>query len=609
MCGVFALFLNRPLNAEDIRLARQGTAALVHRGPDASGEWFDTEKGVYLGHRRLAIVDLSDRSSQPMVADNLVISYNGEIYNFRDVRKFLAGRGHTFGSTGDVEVVVRSWQEEGRKCLDRFDGMFGFALWDGEEAHLAVDAFGEKPLFIAKTKDGIWVSSEIGPLVDVLGLNPDLEGDAKTAFLCLGNIPAPLTAFADVERLPPATIMTIRGGQTVSAEQYWSIPVGHQRVGKPEPVSETDLGEISNVLCQSVERRLIADVPLGLFLSSGVDSSLVAALIAKELGRKVECLTVSFPIGGVPNEAAPAARIAEHLGLPHEVIENLDDPESMGPAALIDLFGQPTENVSAFPVAQLARTASNRFKVAMSGIGGDEAVFGYGKHAALYQYRLRYRALKPLSAVLAMMPTEFREPARISSLFGLFGVRPWEVYLALKNYPALSWIRNTEGYESWARKEFDEASIPPYLWVPRYEQRKILPNEHLIMNDVASMRASLELRTPFLSKELFEVVAQFDPRSLVAFGQKSILRRLLGRYLPAELYELPKRGFRFPQECFLASHGDAVPRVPGLRPSTVDRVWRLRDRGRGWERLAVRLVALEEFKSRYPGTDNERHYA
>ncbi|MDC0655207.1 asparagine synthase-related protein, partial [bacterium] len=239
-----------------------------------------------------------------------------------------------------------------------------FALWDGEEAHIAVDVFGEKPLFLATTSDGIWVSSEIGPLVEVLGLRPAIEGDAKTAFLSLGNIPAPLTAFSEVQRLPPATILTIRSGRVVLSERYWSMPVGRERAGKPEPASQADLDNITGILCQSLERRLIADVPLGLFLSSGIDSSLVAALITKELGRKVECLTVSFPKGGVPNEAVPAAKIADYLSLPHEIVENQDDPETMNPAALIDLFGQPTENVSAFPVAQLARTASKRFKVA-----------------------------------------------------------------------------------------------------------------------------------------------------------------------------------------------------------------------------------------------------
>ncbi|NQV79601.1 MAG: asparagine synthase (glutamine-hydrolyzing) [Alphaproteobacteria bacterium] len=606
MCGVFALFLNRPLNAADIRLGRQGTAALAHRGPDGSGEWLDSENGVFLGHRRLAIVDLSARSSQPMVAGNHVLSYNGEIYNFREEKRRLTARGHSFHSDGDVEVVLRGWQENGRKSLDRLDGMFAFALWDGEEAHLAVDVFGEKPLFLAKTLDGVWVSSEIGPLVEVLGLSPAFVGDARTAFLCLGNIPAPLTAFGEIERLPPATTITIRSGRVVSSERYWSIPVGHERVGRPEPVSEANLDEIAGILCQSVERRLIADVPLGLFLSSGIDSSLIAALIARELGCKVECLTVSFPKGNVPNEGAPAARIAEYLGLPHEIVENQDDPGIMDAAALIDLFGQPTENVSAFPVAQLARTASKLFKVAITGMGGDEAVFGYGKHAALYRHRFRYRLIGHLSSMLALMSVEFHETSRLAALLGLFGVRPWEIYLALKTYPALSWLRTTQGYEAWARNEFDEVNDPPYLWVPRYEQRKTLPNEHLIMNDVASMRASLELRTPFLNRELFEAVARFDPRSLVAFGQKSVLRRLLSRYLPSELYDLPKRGFRFPQESFLSAHGDAMPLVPGLPSSAIERIWSRRNSGRGWERLAVRLVALEEFLGRYPPTEEKR---
>jgi len=599
MCGVFAILLNRPLREEDIALGRAGAEALRHRGPDGGGEWLDRAAGVYLGHRRLAIIDPGEASAQPMAQGGLVVSYNGELYNYRDLRRALAPEVPAWRTEGDVEVLLRAWRKWGPGALDRFDGMFAFALWDGARAHFAVDPFGEKPLFIAQTAEGVYVSSELAPLAALLRLAPNLEGAARAAYFALGNIPAPETAYREIIRLPPATIATVEKGQLTERRAYWTAPFGEPGRGAPRPLPESALDRVQEALRQSVERRLVADVPVGLFLSAGIDSSLVAAIAARDLDRKLDCMTVSFPRGGVADEAGPAAAIAAHLGLPHRVLESVESAGEAGPAALIDLFGQPSENVSSFPVLQLSALAARHFKVALTGMGGDEMTMGYGKHAALYRERWRHRLLGLLPpAVAGFLRSALDGNARAAGALDLYATPDWERYLALKNYPAVGWLRGLPGYQAWAQREFAGFSGPGYLWIPRYEQTRILANEHLVMYDLASMRHGLELRTPFLSRQLAETIAEFDPRALVAFSQKSLLRRLLGRYLPRALFDFPKSGFRYPQKRFLEACGAQQPSAPQLAGPEFATIWRRRGEGRGWERLALRLAAAAEFLGR-----------
>ena len=600
MCGVFGLFLNRPLDESDIALGRRGTALLRHRGPDGDGEWFDAEAGVYLGHRRLAIIDPSDASKQPMTRGGLVVSCNGELYNFRELRTILAQLGSRFTTTGDIEVFLEAWRIWGAGALDRFDGMYAGALWDGDAAHLVTDPFGEKPLFWAETKAGVYVSSEIAPLAEVLSLRACLAPEEWCAYLCLGNLPAPATAFENVQRMPPASHLVVRHGRAGPVRRYWTVPLGEPGRGRIRPVPDSGLDELAAALSASLERRLIADVPLSLFLSSGVDSSLVAALTARDLKREIGCVSVSFPRGAVADESADAGRIAAYLGLPHEIVRSDENPTLSGPAALIDLLGQPSENLTGFPVHQLSRAISGRYKVAVTGMGGDEITFGYGKHAEMYRTRRRYAIGNMLHAPLDL-PWRIagRLSAHVERFRTLYVVEQWERYVASKNRPAIDWLRKLKGYETWARTEFADAGAPAHASVPRYELTRLLSNEHLYMYDIASMRASLELRTPFLSRQVAEAVACFDPRALVAFGQKSLLRRLLGRYLPARLYEHPKLGFSFPTDLFIAGCGPKAPQIPTLSESDVAAVWCKRNNGHGWTRLAVRLIAAAEFFARH----------
>lgn len=581
------MFLRRPLQDGDLAAARRVLSEIAHRGPDGEGEWLDSERGVYLGHRRLSIIDLSPASAQPMVRDGMALAFNGELYNFPGLRRQLDAAGCAFGSKGDAEVLLQGWRHWGRSMLDRADGMYAFALWNGSEGILAVDAFGEKPLFVAETVDGVIACSEIAPLARMLGLRPHLDAEGWAAYLSLGFLPQPATVFPGIEMMQPGTMRQVTAGRLGRAEQYWRPPQPWVGKGKLDPVPEAELDRLVETLAQSLEARLITDVPLTLFLSAGVDSGLVAALCRNELGQRPHCLTVSFTAKGMRDEAAAAATIAAYLGLDHQIVPGNVEARL---ERVSEILGQPSGTVGTLPLEQISELArSSGFKVALTGMGGDELTAGYAKHTYIWRRRYLFaapRGLKnPLAAAIGLVP-------KGRGLASLLSAAPAEVYVAVKNYPALPWLRRLPGYRTWLTREFAEAGIPPEVAVPRYELAKVMPAVHLYSADHASMRHGLELRTPFLSRRAVEVVAEWDSRALVAFGQKSVLRRILARYLPDDLTRQPKAGFTFPRRLLLEG---APPCLSAVDKSLVDLCWRHRMEGDGWSAIAVRLRAAEQF--------------
>lgn len=590
MCGVFAMFLNRPLTDEDIAGARRALAAIAHRGPDGEGEWMDADAGVYLGHRRLAIIDLSTDSDQPLVREPHAFIFNGEIYNFRKLRAELQATGCRFVSQGDGEVFLAGWRAWGDRVLDRVDGMFAMALWDGARGTLAVDPLGEKPLFVAQTADGTYVCSEIAPLATLLGLEPELDVEGWAAYLSLGHLPPPATFFPGVEMMPPGSRREIRDGRVGPIRRYWRPPFGEPGAGRPEPFTERELDDVAGILLDSLRGRLTSDVPLTLFLSAGVDSALVAALCRKELNHDVHCLTVSFAGDAeMHDEAAAAARIAKALGFEHRVIENdTGDPDV---SRLSALLGQPAGMVGILPFEQISKSARDAgFKVALTGMGGDEVTFGYAKHHFVWRLRHLFGAPAALrrATAAALSPLGRRGEAFSS----LIAADPHEVYLAMKNYPALRWLRELPSFDYWARATFG-GDDPAYVTIPRYELTTVMPSVHLLSSDHASMRHGLELRSPFLNRRLVEYLMQKDPRSLVAFGQKSLLRGVLDRYLPRELTGQRKVGFSYPRQRLLDR---SVPRkANSLSDAHRRRLWDRSVEGGGWASIAVRLAVADKF--------------
>ena len=590
MCGVFALFYRRPLNDDDLALARAGTQALRHRGPDSAGEWFDRERGVFLGHRRLKIIDLTEASHQPMRHDDVVLSYNGEIYNFRDLRRRLEERGVRFRSTGDTEVLLRAWQAFGPSALDLLDGMFAFALWDGDTGWLAIDPFGEKQLYVAETGDGVIVSSELTPLAQALGARPALTTQHLVSLLALGFIAAPQTAYPGIGRLTPATVAMVRNGGIVDTRRYWRPAYGTPGRGRVRPLNDRELDNLNRRLVESVAGRLEADVPGCVFLSSGVDSTLVAAIAARELDHRLDAVTVSFPDGGTHDEAPAAAAIAAELGMPHAIVANDADGLAVEADDLFDLFGQPNDNVTVDSVRQMARTAKARgYKVGLTGMGGDELFLGYLKHSFFYRNRRIYRLPEKLRLAIGSLLRPTRNfHSRFQAFCAVAAVTDSERYFAVKNLPAGAVLRDLPGYAEWTRSLFPNDGPAIEQAVPLFDLGHVMPNSQLPAYDLGSMRASVEFRTPFLNRTLQETIAEFDPRAFLAFGQKSVMRRILARYLPDGLTYPRKRGFVYPVDGVLAPLGDRAPDVDGLPAETIHRIW-ARRRQAGWKRLAMRV--------------------
>lgn len=589
MCGVFAFFLKRSLNDQDLELARCAVKEIAHRGPDGSGEWFDRAKGVYLGHTRLSIIDISHASDQPIVRDRHAFVFNGEIYNYQDLKRDLVKGGTQFSSQGDGEVLFRALETWGEGALDRVDGMFALIDWDGESARLAVDSFGEKPLFTAETAEGVYVCSEIAPLVKALNLQPSIGESDWCAYLSLGFLPQPTTFYKEIEMLPPGTLRYVRSGNLGSIKKYYDLPSPIVATGAPEPITDAAIDDLAEALTESLERRLIADVPLTLFLSAGVDSSLIAALCRFELGHKPECLTVSFNnVKGMRDEAPVASQIAEFLGFEHRVVDHQNEGVSI--EQIVELLAQPNGTVGALPLKQISSIARNAgYKVALSGIGGDEVTSGYAKHAYVWNIRNIYKIPQMVRSVLGQ---GLRVSKKTSGIATLLRTTQEELYVTVKNYPALDGLRQIPGFQHWVENEFSKCSAPE-IAIPRYELDTVMPAVHLLISDHASMRHGLELRTPFLNRKVVDVVSKWDPRSLVAFGQKQVLRSLLNRYLPEKLTSQPKTGFSYPKSKLLERPSPTF--LPGLPDQLVEGYWNKRFAGGGWHNLAVRVSAADIF--------------
>jgi asparagine synthase (glutamine-hydrolysing) len=595
MCGVFAMLFRRPLNDQDVDLARKATNLLAHRGPDGDGEWLDRERGVYLGHRRLAIIDPTSASAQPMASAGTVLCYNGEIYNYIELRDRLVGLGHTFSTRGDVEVLIKAWHQWGPEALDHLDGMFAFVLYDGASAYLAVDPFGEKPLFYAQTEGGIAVCSEIKPLQECFALAASLTPPKLAALLALGWIPDPETSVEGTKKVRCGSIIRIEQGRIQEDKRYWVPPIADPGHGNPTPLREVDLDRINTVICESVERRMRTDVPFCHFLSGGIDSSLIAAIAKKEFGKDVQCVTVSFAGTSANDEAAAARSIADELGLEHQVIDSSAHLDHINAKALVDLFGQPSDLLTLFFIADMARAVSDRFRVALAGSGGDEIFFGYGKHAFFYRRRFFYNAPYFLRRAAGVMAYPFRGRSGAAAvLSGSVGTKDHERYIAQMNLGAIGWLRRVDGFRDMAQRLWPESTGAIELDIPKFDLRLAQPSARLAAMDIGSMRHSVEIRSPLLSRRIIETVAGFDPRAFVAFGQKSVLRRLAGRYLSAETINRPKQGFVFPPGELVGAMGTRPPVVEGVSAKMVDAAWAKRAEP-GFVKIAARLAVAEAY--------------
>jgi asparagine synthase (glutamine-hydrolysing) len=535
-------------------------AAMVARGPDDEGTHTDHRSGVSLGVRRLSIIDVEGGHQPVSNEDGTVWAVlNGEVYNHRALQQSLRGRGHRLASAVDTEVLVHLYEDYGAAMVHALEGMYAFALWDGgkQELLLVRDRFGEKPLFYRERSGELLFASELDALLAGMGEAPELEPAAVNAFFVFGYVPGPDSIVRGVKQLPPGHLLRWerRSGHS-DVESYWS-PMTASAPDSHEPFEEL-VAETSRLLQRSVESRLISDVPLGVFLSGGLDSTLIAALAARASHRPVKTFTVGYDTGGV-SETAQARRTAQELGTEHhELILTREQLLRRVPAVLAGM-DQPLADqalVSLYAIAELAR---RDVTVAVGGEGADELFGGYPRYRWLWRSEQLARALpRPVASGLSLLAARAPHP-RASRLADV--LRPGETLerhldwvtarrrlLRQRLYgPALRRRIPQGGFAGDLGDRVNAASgSEPIRRLMVLDQLHWLPDDVLVKADRAGMRVSLEVRTPYLNRELAEFAGTVAENIHVRGGGKALLRAVLARVAPEAARRRPKTAFRVP---------------------------------------------------------------
>ena len=613
MCGICGIYQERGEDPERLRasVARMA-ASLAHRGPDDEGVWADPAGRVALGNRRLAIIDLSPAGHQPMIAQNdqVVITYNGEIYNFQDLRRELEREGRRFVGYSDTEVILALYLRDGIEAVRRLRGMFAIAIWDGrtERLLLARDRLGIKPLYYTR-HDGRWLfASEIRAIRAAVPVPLTVDPVAVAAFLRLGSVPGPLTAFDGVKELPPATTLWLGKGEEGIPRPYWQVPAPD---AGPSADVEASAGELRERFVDAVTRHLVSDRPVGVFLSGGVDSGAIVAAMREAGHVHVRTFSITFPEAEF-DEGTDAARVAtryetEHTARPvsgQDLAADLD--------RIIAAMDQPTvDGVNTYYVSEVTRNSGT--VVALSGLGGDELFGGYPSFRRLPKLLVWQRAAGRIPFVRPLVASALgavRSPRSAKLREGLAlppSVR--STYLVLRGLLSLDEATDLlrPGPVRDACEHFDAAAalgalapdVPddPVAATSVLELRGYMHNQLLRDTDVMSMAHSLEVRVPFLDHPLVEFATRL-PGHLRVNGHtpKRLLLRALGDRLPPEVGR-SKRGFTFPIGEWL--RGPLRPRIDETTSDDVgifrpDAVARLRARFEAgqshWSRLWAVVV-------------------
>ena len=581
MCGIAGLFHpGTPKPVEPSRVQRM-IDALAHRGPDGEGVW--TAPGVGLGHRRLSIIDVAG-SPQPMQDDALTVSYNGEIYNFAALRTELEAKGARFRTSGDTEVLLHGWRAWGPGLLDRLHGMFAFALHDADAQtlFLARDRLGVKPLFYAELADGsVAFASELKGLLahPLVRRTPDLR--AVEDYFAWGYVPDDSCIVAGVRKLPAGHFLYLQRGRPVpEPRRWWQVSFAERARG-----SANDLGaELIDHLRTAVRSRLVSDVPLGAFLSGGVDSSAVVALMAEASSKAVKTCTIGFAEAG-HDERAHADVVARRFHTDHRArVVSPDDLHLLD--MLVDAFDEPFADASALATYQVSALARETVTVALSGDGADEAFAGYRRQRFHYAEE-RARALMPAGlrraagALGAVYPKADWAPRPLRAKTTLLalaadgdeayaravGVTTPELRAALFSTEALRDLGGYRAEDAWIAAMRDAPAREPLDRAQYADLTRWLPGGMLTKVDRTSMTVGLEAREPLLDHRLVEFAATLPAAMRVRGGQgKWLLKRALEPYLPREILYRPKMGFVTPVSAWF--RGQLATQAAALARST-----------------------------------------
>lgn len=557
MCGIAGIVSARP--TDSAAAVREMRDRLTHRGPDSAGEYMDAFAA--LGVRRLRIIDLVT-GDQPQANEDRTVwtVFNGEIYNYQELREELLARGHRFSTSSDTEVIVHLYEERGDGLVERLEGMFALAVWDARRRTLmlARDRVGKKPLLYFESGDAIVFASEHHALLAGLPEYPRPDPEALCLYLRLGYIPAPRDIFRGVRKLPPAHVLMWRGGRA-SVRRYWAPPEpATLRITEAEAIEE-----LRRLLRRAVARRLIADVPIGAFLSGGVDSSAVVATMAS-LTDKVRTFSIGFEEADY-SELPHARRIAERFGTEHhEFVVRATDLDVL--PLLVRHYGEPYADSSALPTYHLSRLTRQHVTVALNGDGGDELFAGYERY---YAARLA-ASLDRIPASLRRSAAELAARLLPDSISPTDPLRRARRFLAAATLPPqgryLRWLsvfdgsqldgllhpdlaRTSTGAErEWPLAEDDGwRERDPVAMAQLLDLRLYLPDDLLVKVDIASMATSLEVRCPLLDRDLVEFAVALPTALKIRGGErKYLLKKAMEGIVPAKNMYRRKQGFAVP---------------------------------------------------------------
>jgi len=536
-----------------------------HRGPDDEGEWWSEDGRVGLGHRRLAIIDLSPGGHQPMLdaSGEICIVFNGEIYNFAELRRELVSNGHEFRSQSDTEVVLAAYREWGVDCLLRLNGMFAFVIYDNrqQQIFMARDRAGEKPLFYALANGVLRFASELKGLMADPMQQRRIDPEALDCYLAMGYVPGARCILQGVNKLPPAHALTfnLASGQA-KVWRYWCLPdlLDHDDLGTDE---STLLDELFSLFADAVRRQMVADVPVGILLSGGVDSSLVTAMAARSSSRTVKTFTIRFSGYGQYDETEHARLIARHFDTEHVELEGAESTVDLLPL-LAHQFDEPIVDSSMIPTFLVSQLVREHCTVALGGDGGDELFGGYNHYSRLLWMQRKFRSIPRNLRSLAGRAAEALLPA------GLKG-RNWLQGLDVDLQAGLPLIASyfdrtmrrrlmtTQGAFGLIAESVREQRIPKTADLlqraTRMDFENYLAEDILVKVDRASMLNSLEVRSPMLDYHMVEFAFRKVPSHLKATPSKRkvLLKKLAARLLPREFEKNRKQGFSIPLALWL----------------------------------------------------------
>ena len=564
MCGIAGLYhLSTPKPVDPARIERM-CDAMAHRGPDGHGIW--TAPGVGLGHRRLSIIDVAG-SPQPMASSDgrVMLVFNGEIYNYRELREELRAGGAMFHTDGDSEVIIAAWQRWGPQCVSRLHGMFAFAIYDLEarSLFLARDRLGVKPLFYAALSDGSLIfASELKGLIAHPLLRREVDPLAIEDYLAWGYVPDHRSILTGVHKLPAGSSLLLRHDRALPApNQWWDVSFAERRKGRAADLE----AELLHLLRQAVSSRMVADVPLGAFLSGGVDSSSVVALMAEASGAPVKTCSIGFDVAGL-DETSYADQVARRFATDHRA--RTVSPDDFDHADdLAAMFDEPFADASALPTWRVCQLARETVTVALSGDGADEALAGYRRHAfqhgedrlrAILPQSLRGPVFGGLGAIYPKAdwaPRPLRAKSTLLALAGsseqgyarAIGVTPPELRQTLYSP---DFLRERGEYRAEQPFEAMMRSAPARSGLDRAQYADLrfwLPGDILTKVDRTSMSVSLEAREPLLDHRLIEFAATLPEGLRMKRGQgKWLMKKAMRRYLPDEILYRQKQGFVTP---------------------------------------------------------------